>query len=391
MSRSALSRAERQLVLISAGTAASRRTTQPKVGKLLADVNWARLARTLRMRKLLPILGPRISDLAADQTSEDFERAVGHALDSGRRQAGFIQLVAERALTMLADAGISSTSLKGPSLSEAIHGDPGRRVSDDVDLLVAPDQLDVAVDVLRELGYQAPADYVDRSGLPLLHFALLHERGYLPPIELHWRIHWYEPRFAEERLLPPRGMPVASNWRPAPHDELAALLLFYARDGFVDLRLASDLSGWWDVRGATVPRGALDDVIRSYPALARAITVAAQVADTIVGIPANRVLTADSSLGVRGRLAGRLANPNPRTSQSQLYAEMGLIDGLLAPPREFRAFLRRQVLLPEEILGALDRHSPKRRKRSSLTRGVGIVGRYGIGLARAARAPETMR
>src|SRR5205814_8803590 len=100
---------------------------------------------------------------------------------------------------------------------------------------VAPEHLKRAVEVVRELGYARPTDYVDSSGLPLLHFALVHERDELPPVELHWRIHWYETRFARERLLAPDGAP---DWRPAPVDELAALLLFYARDGFTGLRQA---------------------------------------------------------------------------------------------------------------------------------------------------------
>ena len=93
--------------------------------------------------------------------------------------------------------------MKGPLLAEAIYGDPGRRLSSDIDLLVAPEQLRSAVEVVRRLGYAAPTDYVQDSGLPLLHFGLVHERRELPPVELHWRVHWYERDFARERLLPP--------------------------------------------------------------------------------------------------------------------------------------------------------------------------------------------
>ena len=57
---------------------------------------------------------------------------------------------------------------------------------------MAPEQLQAAVEVVRGLGYGAPTDYVQECGLPLLHFVLVHERGELPPVELHWRVHWYE-------------------------------------------------------------------------------------------------------------------------------------------------------------------------------------------------------
>ena len=46
-----------------------------------------------------------------------------------------------------------------------------------------------AVEVVRTLGYAVPTDHVEQGGLPLLHFVLAHERGELPPVELHWRVH----------------------------------------------------------------------------------------------------------------------------------------------------------------------------------------------------------
>ena len=108
---------------------------------------------------------------------------------------------------------------------------------------------------------------------------LVHERNELPPVELHWRVHWYERNFAHERLLPPTADESPGVWRPAPTDELAALLLFYARDGFVDLRLATDLSAWWEVYGNDLPPGAVDELLRIYPALARVIPAAIEAAE----------------------------------------------------------------------------------------------------------------
>jgi hypothetical protein len=254
---------------------------------------------------------------------------------------------------------------------------------------VASDQLQTAVEVVRGLGYYAPSDPVGHCGLPLLHFALVHERGELPPVELHWRVHWYERSFASERLLP-REVDPLGEWRPAPADELVALLLFYARDGFIDLRLATDLSAWWDVYGAELPPGALDEVLRVYPAFARVVRVAVEVAEKVVGLPAAQIIGDMPKLGLRDRIAVRLANPNPHISQSQLYADRGLIDGLLAPPGGFGAFIRRQVLPPLEVREVQARHGARRRPRSSLGRATGMLARYGLTMTRLVRAPETL-
>jgi hypothetical protein len=381
--------AERQVILLSAGTADRRLAMHEQAERLILELDWSRLADTLRSRKLLPVLGPRILELARKRASNDFAAAVEGAIEAGRRQGAFLQLISLRVIAMLADAGIRCAPLKGPLLGEAIYGDAGRRLSSDVDLLVSPKQLQAAVEVVRALGYEAPVDHVDDSGLPLLHFVLVHGRGDLPPVELHWRVHWYERSFASKRLLPAAADPLG-NWRPAPADELAAMLLFYARDGFVGLRLATDLGAWWDLYGSDLPSGALTELLSAYPALSRAIQAAAIAAERTVGLPAAQILGIMPRLGPRGRMAVRLTNPNPRSSRSQLYADIGLIDGLLMPPGGFGAFLRRNVLLPPEVLEQQARHAARQRARSSLGRGVGVLGRYGLTMTRLLH-PEKLR
>jgi Uncharacterised nucleotidyltransferase len=382
--------AERELILLSAGVEARRRQTRARARRLLVAVDLGRLAEALRARRLLPSLGPRIVELEAGEGLDAFAATVDEAIAAGRRQSALLQLISQRATAALADAGIRSAALKGPQLAEAIYGDPGRRSSGDIDLLVPPERLLEAVEVVRGLGYDPPADHVEADGLPQLHFALNHERGQLPAIELHWRIHWYERDFAQRRLLPPE-IDRSGTWRPAPADELGALLLFYARDGFVGLRLATDLGAWWDARGEELPPLALIEALRDYPALRRAATVAAQVAEATVGVPAAPLIGESARAGLRGGLARRLADPDPRTTEAQVHAEMGLIDGLLTPAAGLAAFVKRELLLPQEVLEAQDRRAPKRRLRASLGHSgrvlvrLGVLGRYLLALTRLMR------
>jgi hypothetical protein len=355
----------------------------------MASVDWPRLEETLRVRRLLSTLGPRVLELAGDSAKGSFSAAVEEALAAARHHGGFLSLVSQRITAALATAGIRSHPLKGPALSEAIYGDPGRRLSNDVDLLVSPGQLGAAVEVVRDLGYQPPDDRTDSTGLPQLHFALAHERGELPPVELHWRIHWYERDFARERLLPPSVDPLG-GWRPDPADELVSLLQFYARDGFIDLRMAADVGAWWDTLGDELQEGAMDEIVRSYPRLRRVVHTALSVAERTVGLPATKLTTGIPELGLRDRLAIRLADPNPRGSQAQLHAEMGLVDGLLMPRGDLRAFARRQILMPPH-------DAPDRRGSDEAARGIGsrigyaarvlircgVLGRYAMAIVRA--------
>jgi len=381
--------AERQLILLSAGTATRRLALRGYAGELMQQVDWARLIASMRARRLLGVLGPRISELAGERANEDFGAVLEQELELERKHGLYLQLVSQRLLAMLADAGIPAAALKGPQLSEAIYGDPGRRVSGDIDLLVPARRLHDAAEVVCALGYGKPTDHLGPEGLPLLHLALAHEHGQLPAVEVHWRIHWYEQAFARDRLLPPTA-DQAPDWRPAPADELAALLLFYARDGFVDLRLAADLSAWWDLNSPGFPDGAIGEVQETYPELSRVLTAAGMAAEKVVGLPASRVLGDKRSAGARERFAARLVNPNPRSSRSQLYADMGLIDGLLAPPGGFGAFAGRQLLPPRAVLDEQARHGARRRPRSRVARCAGVLGRYALTSARLLRSPETV-
>jgi hypothetical protein len=383
---------ERQMILLSAGVASRRHCAiDGVVPSLAADLDWLALVRTLRGRRLLPTLGPRLVELAQGCADDQFCEAVRLAVEQGRRQGVLLQFVADRVRMTLKRSGIRSSPLKGPMLAEAIYGDLGRRPSADVDLLVDADKLSEAVEIVRSLGYTLLEEHVHGSGLPTLHYALAHQDGELPPVELHWRIHWYERTFARERLLPPPAAP--SDWRPEAHDELAALLLFYARDGFVDLRLAADLSAWWDVFGDRLQPERVDELLTRYPALSRTLTAAARVAERIVGIPYERVFSNSSHVRLRERAAVRLANPNPnpRGSVPQLNADMGLVDGLLTPRGQALAFVRRQLLPPRQVLRMRAEGSRERGPVLPLGHCARVLARYGLTVSHLFGTPETAR
>jgi hypothetical protein len=376
--------AEDRIIALSAGTAARREAARAQAAALLEALDWQRLVELLGVRRLLPTLGPRILELAGASAPERFQEAVAESLKSGRRQGAFLQLIAGRLIDALAAAGIRSTALKGALLGELLYGDPGRRQSSDIDLLVAAEELGEAVAVVRQLGYAAPVDPVDGRGLPLLHFALIHEREALPPVELHWRVHWYEARFAHERLLAPDAGS-AAGWRPPPVYELAAMLLFYARDGFIGLRHAADLAAWWDAFGEGLSPAALSAVIAGYPALGPVLATAATVAERTVGLPASRLLGGGARLRIRDRVAVRLAEPYPHSSEAQIYADMGLIDGLLAPSGGLRDFLRRQLVPPVREGAGRD---GARRTPSAVGYRARVLGRYGLAMSRLLQVRE---
>jgi hypothetical protein len=233
-------------------------------------------------------------------------------------------------------------------LARALYGDPGLRPSEDLDLLVHAHDLDGVEPILADFGYSIDGRTRWNSELPLLHHRYVHAGG-LPAIEVHWRIHWYEAAFSGAMLdraqSDGEGVP-----RPVAADELAALLLFYARDGFAGLRLAADIAQWWDTRGAALAPGEVEQVAEEYPALRRALIVAAWQARRLVGAPPAEVLADRSGLSAAGLRAARGADWRVAGSDRQIRAAGQFADVMLAPADGRGAAVRRQLIVsPSEM------------------------------------------
>ena len=243
----------------------------------------------------------------------------------------------------LAGAGVAALPLKGPLLASDLHGDLGLRETADVDLLVARTDLEQAVRTLVGEGFSQAPEARRADGLPGLHDVLRHPS--LGEVELHWRIHWYEERFAGDMLA--RAEPAADGFlRPQPDDLAAALLLFYARDGFHGVRMAADIGAWWDRHGAELPAAFLEGHARRYPALAPALTAAAHAAERVVGVPAPSWLGAAAAAGPRVALATRLSDWAQDGDLDQLAANISLVGALLGPRGSTGDFARRELLPP---------------------------------------------
>lgn len=375
--------AEQELLLRSAATRARREAEREELDAVIAQVDWETLGELLGLSRLLPTLGPRIVALAGERADPGFRAATAAAVEAVRRQDALLLLMGQRLEEALRARGITAAPLKGPALGAELYGEAGRRLSSDIDLLVPAERLSEAAEVAASLGYEEATDPVGEDGLPLLHLAMPHAE--LPAVELHWRIHWYEERFARERLLAPGA---DTSWRPQPIDQLVALLLYYARDGFSGTRQACDLAAWWDRFGDGLAEGELEACLDIYPQLRPAVTAAARVADRMVGLPSERLLNG-SRLGSRGRVAIALADPRPYATTQQLYAEIALIDGLLTPRGGLRSYLHRQVAPSAEVIRDHTDKGLGAHVTSRTGYALRILGRYALALGRLLRIPGT--
>ena len=99
-----------------------------------------------------------------------------------------------RVLSQLANAGCRPSVLKGWPLAEALYGSAGLRHAKDLDLYIAPHEIDLCIAVMADLGYEiddehrARIPFIDRPGFrqEFNDLSLYHAARDVQ-IEVHWR------------------------------------------------------------------------------------------------------------------------------------------------------------------------------------------------------------
>jgi len=358
------------------------------VRQLAPSVDMARLLDLLAAQKLVPSLG---GQLLRDDLKSGLGDEVVQTIQAARlraRQRGLLNHgLTKRLALALADLGIRAAPLKGAMLADAVYGDIGARQSSDIDLLVPVADLDRAVEVAERQGWREP-ESLKALGLPRLHRELFHES--LPPVELHWRIHWYEESFAPAAL--DRARPTADGLlRLEPADELVSLLLFLARDGFAGLRQTVDVAAWWAALGGEGTADGVRAIAAAHPELERALVAAARHVADVAALP-HGALGGGKALSRRQRTALRLANPWLAGAREQIAADVSLVDGLLAPQDGTRAYVGRQLFPSRAILvrrrPGLHEASPVRLGAARLGHATRVLGRYVLSARAAFASPR---
>lgn len=339
--------AAREAARLLASTQAVRARHYSRLRQLLATTPADVLVSAFDRQRLLPLLGTRALSDHAEVLSPSFAAAVDATLTRSRARSTALETLSAAVIAALERAEIETLPLKGVFLARRLYDDPGMRQSGDIDMLVSRDRLDEAAAALTGLGYALEHAAHGGNGRPQLHHRMVDPGRALPPVELHWRVHWYEESFSATMLAESSRGP--DGWRcPRARDELVALLLFYARDGFLGLRLAADLAAWWDLHAAGHDEPWLEPTLERHPELSRVLLSAAGAAERAVGVSASRLTGQRYAVDRRGSLALELANHAQRGDRDRLLANLALVDGLLSPPGQLCAFARRHLLLDRE-------------------------------------------
>lgn len=153
----------------------------------LAEADWHRLVALAQRQNVAPLLYARLKQSSVTPPSPIVERLHQLYLANATRN---LRLFHELGgiLHALQSAGLPVIPLKGACLAEAVYGNVALRPMSDVDLLVKPADLTIALDVLRALGYVAsrPID-IESERQASQHMPQLSRPGGVT-VELHWTI-----------------------------------------------------------------------------------------------------------------------------------------------------------------------------------------------------------
>jgi hypothetical protein len=369
-----------QLVLMAISTRERRYAHVARLADLAERVRVDDLARYIVGQRLTLVVSARLAQLGLSDLAQALDERLAPRREQVRDEATVQAVLTDSIVKRLEAVGIAALTVKGVNLARRLYGDYAGRESGDIDILVSAEHLGHAsVIAQQQFLYAPPVDALARNRLPLLHYRLRHPTG-LPNLELHWRVHWFESTSGAAML---RRSTVADGVREMNlTDELASLLLFYARDGFVGLRNLAAIAAWWDCHGADLPGTGLAAFASEFPQLLPALATSARVAAELAGLPL-KPLRLSVSPSRRERRAARLANPEPRQAPNRLQADVALVDLLLAPTLDFRGFVRRQMLLNtsyNDAQSAAAGRMPRRERRLIIEGVISRAGRMLIGL-----------
>jgi len=258
------------------------------------------------------------------------------------------QSALDEALQILYAASVPTVVLKGPTLGERLYPTPHTRPSADLDLLVAPADLDRATAALKNLGYRSGNEAQARF-LRRYHYHTILSRSCPPVIELHFRLsNSFGVEIQAEDFLSRAGKYRTAQGAIAhilsPEDEMLYLSVHAAGHRFIRLSWLCDINL----------------LVRHYPSLDWATLVArarslhlftallftCQTLHSRLGT--ETPLSEATSQGIRFRAANLLlaaTERQPDPSRRSLLGKIAFTAVLCDKPGIALEFLQRQLLL----------------------------------------------
>ncbi|OBA08115.1 hypothetical protein A9P44_01885 [Paenibacillus polymyxa] len=276
----------------------------------LQEMDWSRLLRLTEHHRVVPTVYLQLKTLDHPFIPAELLRTLQGQYQRNTLRMLQLQAEAERLTRLLTAHGIRVLMLKGPALAQQLYGDVSLRTSKDIDLLIAPDDMDEAEHWMKEAGYASKSGEVRVLGSWKWkdhHASFLHPQKRVE-VELHWRLHpdgGREPSFDElwdYRQMGQTAGAQTSRMAPATSVEsrtvtTSCMYTLGSQHQFLYLSAHGARHGWFRLRWLvdidrlavrTVDWGALLPLLRRYgglPASGQAWALAAALLGTPIPEP----------------------------------------------------------------------------------------------------------
>ncbi len=220
---------------------------------LSAPLRWERILELATVHEVYPLVHHHLRSLDSPGIPLDFRDALDGLVKANALRNTLLAEELSRVLDLLARAGIPAAPLKGVTLAESLYGDRTLRVCADLDILVPPEAVARAFDLLLGAGYEhggertvgaAEIDLLLRSNIE--YAFVIPNRGLRCPLELHWDLAWRWPRARAAahdlwREARPARFFGAPGYRLSPEWELLFLATHLARHRWQGLKWLIDI------------------------------------------------------------------------------------------------------------------------------------------------------
>jgi Uncharacterised nucleotidyltransferase len=159
---------------------------------LSSPVDWSQVLEKAYVHEVYPLVYSNLRELGFSGVPDAIRTELKCAYLANAIRNQLLSQELAHLLRQLSGARIPAIPLKGVSLAQSLYGDPGNRVSTDIDLLVPPPGLDRAIEIIRAAGYPDAFDDPFFRKLDLRygrHYAFRRDHiGCSTNVELHWRL-----------------------------------------------------------------------------------------------------------------------------------------------------------------------------------------------------------
>lgn len=184
------------IVLLCARTELTPEQQKTLQNLLARDPDWNWLLDLALHHRVYPLVFSNMMKYAPAAMPAPVRTAFGDAFEENRRRMMVLTAELLRLSTALEDAGIPSVPLKGPALAWSAYQNLALRPAGDLDILIEPEKVFAALEVLRAAGYSvilreagavAKADQEAAVRKYLYHFILVNEQTDAV-VELHFNL-----------------------------------------------------------------------------------------------------------------------------------------------------------------------------------------------------------